>query len=356
LDSLFGITFSKLLTLLKENKFSISLNKILFLFVLILVSIRNSYFTRKDKKLQKKYTFTDVKEHVFILGHWRSGTTFLHNLLIQDKQFNYPKIFEVIHPNAFLYLKEKHIKNIEKQKVTNRPMDNVKNDPMSAGEEEFALAALTLKSPIVGWVFPKRYEHYEEYLDFKNIEQSELEKWKAVYINYLKKVNGNSEKRLILKSPTNTARIKILLEMFPNAKFINIHRNPFDVYRSTVKLHNTAIKSSSLQANFKYDIHKRIITTYKRVYESYFNQVNLIPKENFIDISFEDLEKAPVKTIGEIYSTLNVSGFEIMKPNLEKYLDSIGEYKKNKYAEIKDEYTKDIYAEWGEYFKQWNYI
>ncbi len=355
MDSLFGITFSKLWELLKNNKFSISFDKIPFLFVLLIVSIRNSYFAMKDKKLQQHDNFIS-KDPIFILGHWRSGTTFLHNLLIQDTQFNYPKIFEVIHPFVFLYLREKHIKNIEKQKVTNRPMDNVKNDPMSAGEEEFALAALTLKSPVVGWVFPKRYAYYEEYLDFKNIKKNELEEWKNVYINYLKKVNGKSTKRLILKSPTNTARIKILLEMFPNAKFINIHRNPFDVYKSTFKLHNTAIKSSSLQTNFKYDIHKRIITTYKRVYESYFNQVNLIPKENFIDVSFEDLENNPFKVIENIYSSLNIPDFDKMKPNLEKHLKSIGKYKKNNYTEIKEEYKKDIYNQWGKCFSEWNYI
>jgi hypothetical protein len=354
-DSIFGITFSKLIRLLIDNNFAISIKKIPTAFILHLISIRNSFFSKKASKLIKKYANKIEKPPIFILGHWRSGTTFLHNLLIQDDQFLYPRIFEVIHPYAFLYLREKYIESIKKHEVKNRPMDNVKNDPMSAGEEEFAMAALTLKSPIVGWVFPKRYEYYERYLDFQNVDKSEIEDWKNVYIDYLEKINSDKEKTLILKSPTNTARIKILLEMFPNAKFINIHRNPYDVYSSTRKLHNTAIKTSNWQQNYRYDIHKRIINTYKKVYDAYFSQKDLIHDGNFIDISFDELENNTIETIEKIYRSLNISDFEGMKPKLVKYLNSIGQYKKNKHPEINGKLRKEIYTEWEKYFKYWNY-
>ncbi len=353
MDSLFGITFSKLFQLLKENKFNFSPAKIPFLIVLFVISIRNSFFAYKTKKLIKLNKIT--KPPVFILGHWRSGTTFLHNLLIQDKQFIYPKIFEVIHPSTFLYLKEKYIEKIKKHELKNRPMDNVKNDPMSAGEEEFAMASLTLKSPIVGWVFPKRYEYYERYLCFENVDNKELAEWKSEYINYLEMINEDNSKSLILKSPTNTARIKILLELFPNAKFINIHRNPYDVYNSTMKLHNTAIKTSSWQPSFKYNIHKRIILTYKKVYQAYLEQFHLIPKNNFVDIAFEDLEKDTIGTIKNIYEKLNINGFDKMKSNLEKYLNKLGNYKKNKHPDIPINVQNEIFNEWNEYFKLWGY-
>src|SRR5262249_52029499 len=39
---------------------------------------------------------------VFILGHWRSGTTYLHNLLSLDPQFGWVSMLEVIAPEAAL--------------------------------------------------------------------------------------------------------------------------------------------------------------------------------------------------------------------------------------------------------------
>ena len=38
------------------------------------------------------------------------------------------------------------------------------------------------------------------------------------------------------QSPAHTARLKLLHELFPEAKFIHISRNPFEVYQSTSKL------------------------------------------------------------------------------------------------------------------------
>ncbi len=357
MDSLFGLIFSKWIQLLKENKFRISPNKIIFLFWMTLNSIKNSLYSKYDKKVLFKNTDRDVSisDPVFILGHWRSGTTFLHNLISQDKQFNYPRIYQVIHPYSFLFIYKKFLKKLEELENRTRPMDNVKSSPLASGEEEFAIAALTLKSPVVGWVFPKRFDYYERYLDFKNIDNSEIDEWKRTYIEFLKKICINDKRRLILKSPANTARIKILLEMFPNAKFINIHRNPFDVYNSTKKLHATAIAKSNLQTKYKYDVHKRVIKTYKNVYSSYFREVNLIPKDNFIDIAFENVEKGPIKEIEKIYNSLNLSGFEKMKPDLEKYLISVKDYKKNKHPVIDENLRVKIYNEWEKYFRYWGY-
>ncbi|GBD92364.1 sulfotransferase domain protein [bacterium BMS3Abin04] len=357
MDSLFGLIFSQWIQLLKENKFNISPNKIIFLLGMTINSVKNSMYGKYDRKVISKNISDNISmpDPVFILGHWRSGTTFLHNLISQDKQFNYPRIYQVINPFSFIYIYNHFIKKMEKLNDRTRPMDNVKSGPLASGEEEFAIAALTLKSPIVGWVFPKRYDYYERYLDFKDVNIGEVNEWKNSYMYFLKKICINDQRRLILKSPANTARIKLLLEMFPNAKFINIHRNPFDVYNSTQKLHTTAIVKSSWQANYKYDVHKRIINTYKRVYNSYMEDVNLITKENFVDVAFEDVEKTPIKEVKRIYDSLNLDGFEKMKPELGKYIDSVKGYKKNQHSEIEGKLSEIIYSEWKKYFEYWKY-
>lgn len=357
MDSIFGLIFSKWFQLLKNNKFDVSSDKIIMLVGMTINSIKNSIYSRYDNKIIKNNSNNkiEIPPPIFILGHWRSGTTFLHNLISNDNQFNYPRIIQVINPFSFFYIYKKYIRKLEDLENRKRPMDNVKSGPLASGEEEFAIAALLLKSPLVGWVFPKQHNYYENYLDFNSIDENDISEWKETYIYFLKKISINDNRQLILKSPTNTARIKILLEMFPNAKFINIHRNPFKVYNSTVKLHETAIKKSNFQTNFKYDIHHRIINTYKRVYDRYLKEVELIPNGNFVDVSFEDLEKSPVTSIEYIYNELNLSGFDKMKPNLEHYLTTIKNYKKNNHPKMDSNLENQIFNEWEKYFEIWGY-
>ena len=40
----------------------------------------------------------------------------------------------------------------------------------------------------------------------------------------------------MLKSPTHTARVRTILEVFPDAKFIHIVRDPLVLFPSTVRL------------------------------------------------------------------------------------------------------------------------
>ena len=356
MDSLYGILFSKWIKLLAQNNFRISLGRLKSLIVITILSVRNSYYARLDRKVEKNELkdFVMDEDPVFILGHWRSGTTFLHNLISLDKSFAFPRIYQVIHPNTFLYLDKKFRNFIETRNTKKRNMDNVKHHPMLPGEEEFGIAAITLKSPIVGWVFPSRYDYYEKFLCLNEINEADYNEWSREYSAYLKKIYYLEKKQLVLKSPTNTARIKFLLELFPNAKFIHIHRNPFNVFLSTRKLHQTAIKKTQLQM-VDYDVEERILNTYDKLYNCFFNDKDLLNDNNFVDVSFEELERDTIGTIKKIYESVNIGDFDNIKPELEKYLEENKDYKKNKYKELSNELKEKIYTRWKKYFDYWGY-
>jgi hypothetical protein len=56
-----------------------------------------------------------------------------------------------------------------------------------------------------------------------NIPKNVIEEWKEIYLYLLKKETLYRDgKRLVLKNPANTARVTLLLEMFPNARFVHI--------------------------------------------------------------------------------------------------------------------------------------
>ena len=63
----------------------------------------------------------------------------------------------------------------------------------------------------------------------------------------MRKLTFKYGRPLVLKSPPHTARIRLLLEMFPEARFVHIHRHPYQVFRSCRHYHDTAVWYSYLQ-------------------------------------------------------------------------------------------------------------
>ena len=54
---------------------------------------------------------------------------------------------------------------------------------------------------------------------------------------FLKKIQfAAAARRLLLKSPVHTARVKLLREMFPKATFIFVQRHPYEVFKSAVTM------------------------------------------------------------------------------------------------------------------------
>ena len=174
---------------------------------------------------------------VFIVGHWRSGTTHLHNLLCQDERLGFVTTYQSVFPDTLLAGLGRFIfGGFTKLLIPGtRKGDNVKLDTANPQEEEFALGDKTPVCFYYFWMFPKNIRnYYDRFIRFRGIPDSQLQSWKNDYKLLIKKALKNTGRvQFLSKNPPNTARIKVLLEMFPNAKFIHIHRNPVEVFLST---------------------------------------------------------------------------------------------------------------------------
>jgi len=357
MDTLIGLTSGQLLRLMPLAHFQIPPRSWSSLLKLSVLSVRNSIYFRKEReRYEEQIQKTEIQqEPLFILGHWRSGTTLLHRLLSRDTQFAYPNMFEVYNPWTFLTtlpLVEEQLKRLPPEK---RPMDNMMLTYNEPAEDEFALSLMSLESPLLGWAFPRQEAYFDRYLTFHEVIKTEREHWKEIFIYFIKKLTLKYNKPLLLKSPHHTARVKTLLEIFPNAKFIHIRRNPYDVFRSTVSLYEKTIAPLSLQ---KRDLQKdiqAIIERFRVMYDFFFEEQTLIKEGHLFEISFEELEQDFVKGIQKIYQGLNLPGWEAYKPNLQNFLSQQKEYKKNIYPPIDDKWKKQIQDKWHTAFDKWGY-
>ncbi len=166
---------------------------------------------------------TQIKEDpIFVIGHWRSGTTLLHELLALDDRFTFPSSMACFSPHHFLFVEPYAQRWLAWLLPSHRSMDNVPLAWDSPQEDEFALCNLGIGSPYGTIAFPNRPPQSEEYFDLETLSAEARERWQQRLLWFLKQVTLRHPKRLVLKSPPHTFRIRVLLEMFPDARFVHI--------------------------------------------------------------------------------------------------------------------------------------
>jgi len=355
-QALVGITLSDLFKLFKENNYKIEgkyWKRVLFLFISGLINSRdrrkeNNLFTNKIKDVK-------IKKPIFILGHWRSGTTLLHSLISKDEQFAFPNLFQVSRPHQFLFRGEMMEKRFANAKAQNRPMDNMQVTFRDPGEDESGLSVLSQRSPLISWTFPENHAYYTKFHTFEDVSEEDLTKWKENLFYFFKKLTWLYNKPLVLKSPNHTARIKILLEMFPDARFIHISRDPYTVFLSTQRLYKKMLPLTCLQTPDFALWDDNIINDYKIMYDAFFDQKDLIPEDQLCELRFEDLEKNKSVEVEKIYKKLNLGGFENLKSKIEHFEKEHKDYKKNKHLEITPELLNKINKNWIRFFSAFGY-
>jgi len=344
--------------LLRDNKFKISLRYLPRAIFVSFVTLLTAPFTVYEKlRYRNKIKQTEItKPPVFIIGHWRSGTTYLHTLLSKDQNFTYVTNMQAFMPSIFISggkLFKPILKRILPKK---RRMDNMELGVTEPQEEEYAMVNLSNMSLYHGMIFPRNLKYYSKYCSIDNLPSKTVKRWKKVFKRFLQKITLYSGgKQLVLKNPSNTFRVKLLLEMFPNAKFIHLYRNPYDVFPSTLKLYDDMFPYFFMQEPFsEQESTDFIMNLYVEMFVKYFEEKDLVPEGNLIEVKYEDLVDDPMKGLHEIYQKLDLENFDNSRKNFQKHLDSIKNYKKNEHK-LNDTIIQRISTKWKLTFDTWGY-
>jgi hypothetical protein len=259
---------------------------------------------------------------IFVIGFWRSGTTILHSMLCQDKRAGYVTTFQAVFPNLVLTQKKWLKKFTNTILPKNRPFDGYAMDMDFPQEEDFAMMSLQPRSIYKIFYFPKDYNDiYKKELYFENLPESERNHWKDKYISLLYKALKNTGGvRFISKNPCNIFRIKTLMELYPDARFIFIYRNPYSVVESLYRFANQVLPGSELQHLEGGIPREYFARLYKDALHEYINVRETIKPGNLIEIRYEDFKKMPVEIIREIYMKFNMPGINEAVPRMESYL------------------------------------
>ena len=291
---------------------------------------------------------------IFILGHWRSGTTLLHEYMILDDRFTYADTYACFAPSHFIFSGPLMRPFVGLLMPKKRPMDNMAAGLTRPQEDEFALCALGVPSPYLNILFPNNPPIYPEYLTLRDLSDADRKAWLDQFDGLIKALTFAENKTVVLKSPPHTARVKTILERYPDAKFIHIHRNPYTLFPSTYNLWVKLSRTHGVQIPKEEHLAEKVLSDFERMYAAFDEDREKLPSDQLIDVAFDDLTAHPVETLQKIYEQLGLGEFEQRRETFSAFAATQKSYKKNKF-EIAPEIRDQISQRWRGYLERYGY-
>ncbi len=313
-------------------------------------------FSALERALVRLPELDDLPPPVFILGHWRSGTTHLYNCMSFGR-FGWVPPVAVGMPHDMFGLARMVRPLLERALPEHRYIDNIPVTPTSPQEDEIALASMCDVSFYHGLYFPRRFdEHLGRGLWFEGCSEREVARWERAFTTFLRRVakHHGPEKPLLIKNPVYTGRVAMLRRIFPRAKFIHIHRNPFDVFLSMRNFYARLLDVMALQDVPALDIDGTILSVYDRMMERFVDDTRDLAAPDFVELGYETLDRDPMGALETIYGTLELGGWEEAAPAFRAYLASVKSYAKNTFRG--DAAAVDaVRGAWGRWLDRWGY-
>lgn len=255
----------------------------------------------------------EMPDPVFVIGHWRSGTTLLANLLSFDKGYFFPTLLEAISPHDFF---PSPLEKISRRLLplvfpALRPMDSspVPLRGPYPQEDEMAMAAIGAPSFFNAFYFPAAAEEIiSREVFFDDQPEYETRQWADCLDSFWRKLSLLHPSKLPLaKNPAHTARLPILLNRYPAARFILLRREPEDVRISMQRLFEHLWADLALQKYDSIDVRQLVENLYWRMAERLEQNWSGLSDNQGLEISFDDLLASPETTVGRVQDWLGRS-------------------------------------------------
>jgi hypothetical protein len=202
--------------------------------------------------------------------------------------------------------------------------------------------------------FPNHGPAFVDYLDLEGLPERAREKWKRALLRFLKSVVYRRPGRLVLKSPESTARIRTLLEVFPDARFVLIVRDPYEVYSSLLNMLRAVYAHFGLQRPRYEGLEEFILATLPSMMQRLEEGRRLVGPARFHELRYEELLQGPIGQMRGVYEALQLGDFEAVRPRLEEYLGAQASYQAH-HHELTPEVRAEITRRWASLIRPYGY-
>jgi hypothetical protein len=163
------------------------------------------------------------------------------------------------------------------------------------------------------------------------------QEWIRKYLWFLRALTYRESKRLVLKSPAHMFRLARLVELFPNARWVHIVREPVATVVSTIAMWTALHRSQGLQPFDGARLRQQVIDNYLAAYAHLESSRHLVPSERFYELKYEDLVHEPVLQINRLYAALDLGQFPFGSLRTIEYLQRMKQYRQRSYEVSREE-------------------
>ncbi len=178
-----------------------------------------------------------IRQPIFITGLPRSGTTFLHRLMLEDETNRAPAVWETISPSPTAGSKAKRIAAVARQLKTFAWLA-----PEFPGLHPMEATSPQECSEITAHVFRSlRFDtnyhipSYRSWMDADVVRHLPAYRFHKRFLQYLQ-VQDGVERRWVLKCPEHLFALEAIRAVYPDARLVFVHRDPAKVLLSQAQL------------------------------------------------------------------------------------------------------------------------
>lgn len=291
---------------------------------MVLESLKRRLFLEKDFLAHHEVLEIPVKQPVFIVGFPRTGTTFLQNLMSCHSGSRGLRQWELYVPfpdGQLVWGSDKDPRwtrfkaDVEKALKHSTGLDAI--HPMDSQEETWTLLWLTFVCHAVFLYFG--LDKYHEWI--KNTSENA---WKEAYQVMKRQLQYLSWRQpgchWVVKSPEHMVGLVELLEVFPDARILQLHRGPKEFIASLCSL--TYYCQSATRKDCKPEkIGRQVLAILSEWGRKNVSIRKKLDHKRFCDIHYQELVNKPMETVCRIYDHFGMKFPDDMQSKLNKWID-----------------------------------
>ena len=245
---------------------------------------------------------------IVVIGHWRSGTTYLHQLLASDPTLATARNCLTMAPQVALLLQPLLRSALRAWMTRQRPIDAVLWGPDDPQEDEVGLARLTMDTNMAGMAFPQAYTWFFR----RNVLGLSLafEREWLLFTKLTWLHDGQGKTGLLIKNSAHSARVELVLRHFPKARFVVLSRDPQASIRSLVQVKQRLGGLVGLQpVPDAVTQVEETVAAHRQLLQAFEASRHRIPQGQLIELPYDALVSQPLAAVKRIYDELGLSSW-----------------------------------------------
>jgi hypothetical protein len=292
---------------------------------MILDALRRRQRVERDVRKNPEITAIPITRPILIVGPPRTGTTFLQQLLALDPQCRWLRPWEIEQPyaeksdwgSARDKRRSRHEKNLAKIRARNSAIESI--HPVDSPAECWQLLwdSFSCHTIFLFFGLGDAYRRWQGSLS----DEREVEAYRFYRLQLQHMTWMQARKYWVLKAPEHTVHLRALLEVFPDAQLIQLHREPAEYVPSLCNLawhcQFTTVRNCNAQT-----LGSDVVRTMSDWARINLRDRERLSRDRVIDVAYRDLVANPSETVRNVYRVMGIEFDSASRNRVEEWIEA----------------------------------